>query len=170
MPNTYASTIGRLWTSYNQRDWEEMKSLLADDFHFFDNATGISCTRDEWLERIIEYWAGALPDSAVSDLQVVSADGVATAVYELSGTNTGYEMLPGLGTTNKRAALRMCSIFQFTESGTISSLEGFYDMLSVIRPLASDDAIRVSLPFEVQSRPRVGVVYPEGSHVALKVA
>jgi steroid delta-isomerase-like uncharacterized protein len=154
--------VKRLLDRYNDRDWDTLRAVCAEDMTFYDNAFNVGGTsRDEFIrfsQRLLE----EAPDMRVFDISFIDADNarvvISTATYQ--GTHTGPPYLPGLETSGRQEGTRTCEIWRFDEQDRVIGNEIFNDMLAkeielgdVTLPEATVQALNLQVP------PRVAMQY-----------
>jgi steroid delta-isomerase-like uncharacterized protein len=123
-------------TAYNNKNWNEMRGLLAADAVYDEKATSRRLEGSGQIIEALEGWAQAFPDSKGTFIrEFVSNDSV---VLELvwKGVHTGPLQTPtgAIAASNKPIEVPACEIFQ-VEGGKVRSATHYFDMLTLLNQI-----------------------------------
>ena len=124
--------------AFNERDWERMRSLMAETIAYGDRPRGLELgSLDEFLGWLRE-WATGMSDARVSEPDYLEAGEYSVCRFMGRGTNDG-PMGPGKAVTGKRMDMPFCEILRVQE-GRVVSGEIFYDQLTMLTQLGLAEA------------------------------
>ncbi len=119
--------------AFNERDWERMRSLMADTIAYSDRPRGLELgSFDEFLGWLKELTTG-MSDARVNDPDYLEAGEYSVCRFNGRGTNDG-PMGPAQATTGKRMDMPFCEILR-VQNGRVTSGEIFYDQLTMLTQL-----------------------------------
>ncbi len=124
--------------AFNQRDWEQMRSLMADPIAYSDRPRGLALESfDEFLGWLKE-WTTGMSDARVSDPDYLEAGEYSVCRFNGQGTNDG-PMGPAQATTGRRMDMPFCEILR-VQDGRVISGEIIYDQLTMLTQLGLAEA------------------------------
>ena len=124
--------------AFNERDWERMRSLMAETIAYSDRPRGLELgSFDEFLGWLKELTTG-MSDARVNDPDYLEAGEYSVGRFNGRGTNDG-PMGPAQATTGKRMDMPFCEILR-VQNGRVTSGEIFYDQLTMLTQLGLDQA------------------------------
>lgn len=127
----------RAHEAFNRRDWDGMRTLLAEDVSYTDQARGQTLkTSQEFLDWS-RAWATAFSDAEIANADYIDGGEWTVAHYMGRGTNDG--PLGPMPATGRRASVPMAEICHWRE-GTIIEGAAFYDQLSMLVQLGHAEA------------------------------
>ncbi|MET7458358.1 nuclear transport factor 2 family protein [Streptomyces sp. NPDC005574] len=149
--------------AYNNRDWDTMKGLCAENVTYYDNALGAGGARRDDLINFWKAWTEALSDERVFDIDYIEdeAKGIVITPLTFQGTHDGDDYLPGLKANGKESAIRCCTIWRFDADNKITSHEYFWDLCAPLVELGHlpQPFLRENLKQATQIPPKVGAHY-----------
>jgi steroid delta-isomerase-like uncharacterized protein len=136
-PQALISSAKALIQAYNDKDWDQAKASITQDFAYDEVATGRKLTGADETLAAWKGWAEAFPDSKGSFQGAhVAEDG--TVVLELTwkGTHQGPLQTPKgpISATGKRIEIRACAIILLAGEKARSPRH-FFDMATLFLPL-----------------------------------
>lgn len=129
-PPSPQSIVERYLTSYNDRDLDEIREVIAPTIE----SEGATFDRDDLIDAIETYWA-AFPDCAHHDISYVSADDLVTVRTRFAGTHE--HEYHGLEPTGNAFEVTEFMLFRVT-NGEIDAYWfawdelGFFEQLGVL--------------------------------------
>lgn len=124
--------------AFNERDWERMRSLIAETIAYSDRPRGLELDSfDEFLGWLKE-WTTGMSDARVNDPDYLGAGEHSVCRFNGRGTNDG-PMRPAQATTGKRIDMAFCEILR-VQNGRVTSGEIFYDQLTMLTQLGLAEA------------------------------
>ena len=124
--------------AFNERDWEQMRSLMADTIAYSDRPRGLELgSFDEFLGWLKE-WTTGMSDARVNDPDYLEAGEYSVCRFNGQGTNDG-PMGPAQATTGKRMDMPFCEILR-VQNGRVIGGEMFYDQLTMLTQLGLAEA------------------------------
>jgi steroid delta-isomerase-like uncharacterized protein len=123
-------------TAYNEKNWNEMRDLLAADAVYDEKATSRRLEGSGQIIEALQGWAQAFPDSKGTFIrEFISNDSV---VLELvwKGVHTGPLQTPtgAIPASNKPIEVPACEIFR-VEGGKVRSATHYFDMLTLLNQI-----------------------------------
>jgi steroid delta-isomerase-like uncharacterized protein len=123
-------------TAYNNKDWNELRNLLAADTVYDEKATN---RRLEGLGQIIEAlqgWAQAFPDSKGTFIREFASNDTAILEIVWKGVHTGPLQTPtgAIPASNKPIEVPACEFFR-VEGGKVSGMTHYFDMLTLLNQI-----------------------------------
>ncbi len=115
-------------TALNERDYDRYEELHAGSFRYVgpDHPEGLEGAKA--LTEDLKVWTGAFPDLTV-DTELVFGQGEWICVAgSITGTHSGTLPMPdgtALAPTNRRIALRNCSLFKVVDGKVVEQREFF---------------------------------------------
>jgi steroid delta-isomerase-like uncharacterized protein len=123
-------------TAYNNKNWNEMRDLLAADAVYDEKATSRRLEGSDQIIEALQGWARAFPDSKGTFMrEFVSND---TAILELvwKGVHSGPLQTPTgtIAASNKPIEVSACEVFR-VEGGKVRSATHYFDMLTLLNQI-----------------------------------
>jgi ketosteroid isomerase-like protein len=124
--------------AFNDRDWERMRTLMAETIAYSDRPRGLDMTSfDEFIGWLME-WATGMSDARVSDPDYLEAGEYSICRFTRRGINDG-PMGPARAVTGKQMDMPFCEIMR-VQDGKIVGGEIFYDQLTMLSQLGLAEA------------------------------
>lgn len=120
-------------TAYNNKDWNELRNLLAADAVYDEKATNRRMEGSGQIIEALQGWAQAFPDSKGTFIREFASND--TAILELvwKGVHTGPLQTPtgAIPPSNKPIEVPACEAFR-VEGGKVRSMSHYFDMLTLL--------------------------------------
>ena len=129
-------TIRKLFDGFNNKDYDAIVALVADDFELIDCASGERYTGPEGARRNAEGWLMPFADVKVELLNVVTSGNWAVAEAVGRGTHTGPMQTPmgEVAPTGRKMELHFCSVIR-VQDGKIVEERDYYDVMTIANQL-----------------------------------
>jgi predicted ester cyclase len=132
MRSKNADTAASIVDAFNERDWERIRSLVADDCVFSDPAQDHKGP-DGFVHGYNKGWVEAFSDAKMNDVAI--HDGADVVIVEFLGTGTNDGPLGDLAPTGRHASQQICEIYRFDRNGKVIGGRSFYDRLGILTQL-----------------------------------
>lgn len=119
--------------AFNNRDFDAVLNLMAEDFTYQDRARGVTFRGRSGFREFMQGWVTAFSNAEVSEPKYSDAGTTVVAEFVGRGTNDG--PLGPLPKTGKHMKVPFCEIMRFNEKGQIASGAAYYDQLSIMAQL-----------------------------------
>jgi steroid delta-isomerase-like uncharacterized protein len=123
-------------TAYNNKDWNELRNLLAADAVYDEKATNRRLEGSGQIIEALQGWAQAFPDSKGTFIREFASND--TAILELvwKGVHTGPLQTPtgAIPPSNKPIEVPACEAFR-VEGGKVRSMSHYFDMLTLLNQI-----------------------------------
>jgi|GEM_PF-1097192 steroid delta-isomerase-like uncharacterized protein len=136
MASKNADTATRIAEAFNKRDWDGIRTELADDCVFSDTIQDHKGP-DGFVEGYNRAWVAAFSDAKMTD--VVVHDSGDTVIVEFVGTGTNDGALGDLPPTGKHASQHICEVYRFGSDGKVIGGRSYYDQLGILAQLGHDE-------------------------------
>ena len=129
-------TIRKLFDGFNNKDYDAIVALVADDFELIDCASGERYAGPEGARRNAEGWLMPFADVKVELLNVVTSGNWAVAEAVGRGTHTGPMQTPmgEVAPTGRQMELHFCSVIR-VQDGKIVEERDYYDAMTIANQL-----------------------------------
>jgi steroid delta-isomerase-like uncharacterized protein len=124
--------------AFNARDWERMRSLMAEKIVYSDRPRSLELSSFEEFLGWLQEWATGMSDARVTAQEYLEAGEYSVCRFTGQGTNDG-PMGPAGVTTGKRMDMPFCEILR-VEDGKVTAGEIFYDQLTMLTQLGLAEA------------------------------
>src|SRR5262249_4919932 len=101
--------------AFNDRDWERMRDLFAEDCVFVDATAQSHVGPDGFVEGYSKAWANAFSDGKITETKYHDAGSTVVAEFVGRGFNDG--PLGPLPASNRTAAVPYCELYEFDADG-----------------------------------------------------
>jgi steroid delta-isomerase-like uncharacterized protein len=131
-----SSIIRKLFDAFNEKDYDVIEGLAADNFELIDVASGEKYRGREGARKNAEGWLTAFPDVKIELLNVVASGDWAVAEAVGRGTHSGPLKTPGgdVPPTGRQMELHFCSLIK-VQNGKIVEGRDYYDGMTVATQL-----------------------------------
>lgn len=124
--------------AYNDKDWNKIKALFAENGVYDEKATG---RRIQGIGQVLEAWQGwakAFPDSKATFLAEHASGETAILEVVWKGTHTGPLQTPSatIPPSNKRIEVPACQVMK-VEGGRVKSYTHYFDMLTLLTQIGA---------------------------------
>jgi steroid delta-isomerase-like uncharacterized protein len=147
MAQDNATIARRLYEDWNNRDFEHLASMCAEDCEITLVGSGTRFTGPTGAKEFAHMWADAFPDGRVTiDTVIADGDNVA-AKFTGAGTHTGPLATPSgdIPATGRSITLHLFDFMKIRD-GKISKVESYFDSASLLMQLGVTPEVRVSNP------------------------
>jgi steroid delta-isomerase-like uncharacterized protein len=136
MAEDSAGIIRKLFDGFNNKDYDAIEALAADDFDLIDVGSGKKYQGVEGARRNAEGWLTAFPDVKVELLNVVASGDWAVAEAVGRGTHAGPMQTPmgEVAPTGTKMELHFCSVVKVRD-GKIVEERDYYDVMTIASQL-----------------------------------
>jgi ketosteroid isomerase-like protein len=124
--------------AFNERDWERMRSLMAETIAYSDRPRGLELGSFDEFQCWLKELTTGMSDARVNDPDYLEAGEYSVCRFNGRGTNDG-PMGPAQATTGKRTDMPFCEILR-VKNGRVTSGEIFYDQLTMLAQLGLAEA------------------------------
>lgn len=130
------SIARRLYEDWNERDFDHLAGLLAEDGEILLVGSGTSFRGPEGARQFAQMWANGFPDGRVTVDKVAASGNQVTIEHTGRGRHTGTLQSPAgeIPATGKSVTLQLCDVFTI-EEGKITSLRSYFDSASLLTQL-----------------------------------
>ncbi|MEH2554429.1 steroid delta-isomerase-like uncharacterized protein [Bradyrhizobium algeriense] len=122
--------------AYNNKNWNEMRDLLAADAVYDEKATSRRLEGSGQIIEALQGWAQAFPDSKGTFIREFASND--TAILELvwKGVHTGPLQTPtgAIPASNRPIEVPACEVFR-VEGGKVRSATHYFDMLTLLNQI-----------------------------------
>jgi steroid delta-isomerase-like uncharacterized protein len=128
--------VRKLYTAFNNRNFEETAKLVSPNFEWRDIPTGEVYRGPEGIKQFMEHWTKAFKDARIDVKRVVASDQSVAVELIGSGTHTGTLETPAgsIPPTNRKIELPCCEV-GIIENGKIRSGSTYYDAATIMQQL-----------------------------------
>ena len=133
MASRNAETAGKLFESFNSRDFDASLRAASEAVTLEDRATGVTLKGRSGFREFMQGWVDAFSNAECVDLELIDANDVVVAEFIGRGVNDG--PLGPLPPSGKQMNHRFCEIMRFDEQGQLVSVTIYYDQLSMMAQL-----------------------------------
>ena len=123
---------------FNDRDWDSMASLVADDCVFVDGQGNAHKGPDAFANDYSKGWADAFSDGKVTDAKYYDAGDTVVAEFVGRGTNDG--PLGPMPATGRTVELPYVEIYHFGPDGKVVGGHAYFDMYGMLVQLGHVEA------------------------------
>jgi len=128
------ATIAREYLeSFNQRNWEKMRSLLHADYTY-TGGDGQTQVGPEAGVAVAQMFAGAMSDAKISIKSIVTSGN--TAITEFIGSGTQDGEFAGIPASNKRVTMPVCDVIEIKD-GKIATEREYMDMAHLLQQIGA---------------------------------
>jgi steroid delta-isomerase-like uncharacterized protein len=131
-------TIKAVHDAFNDRDWDAIRRMIADECVFIDGRGTSHKGPDAFALQYAKPWADAFSDGKITDAKYYDAGNAVATEFTGRGTNDG--TLGPLPPTGRRADLPYCEIYEFNAEGKIVSGRAYFDQLTLLIQLGHAQA------------------------------
>ncbi len=139
------ATIARqFYESWNDRDFDHLASLVADDGAIVLVGSGERFVGPEGAKRFSRMWADGFPDGRVTIDKVIASGEHVVVQFTGRGTHTGTLASPGgdIAATGRSVTLQLCDVYEI-RAGKVRSLHSYFDSGSLLTQLGVMPEARV---------------------------
>jgi steroid delta-isomerase-like uncharacterized protein len=131
-----SSIVHKLIDGFNNKDYDAIEGLAAENFELIDVASGEKFSGREGARRNAEGWITAFPDAKIEVLNLVSGGDWAVVEAVGRGTHSGPLKTPGgeVPPTGRHMELHYCSLIK-VQDGKIVEERDYYDGMTVATQL-----------------------------------
>ena len=136
--STVIETAKSATTAYNDKNWDRVKAVVAENGVYDEKATG---RRVEGVGKIIEVWQGwarAIPDSKATVISEHASGDTAVIEVVWKGVHTG-PLQTATGTippSNRRIEVPACQVMK-VEGGKVKSFTHYFDMVTLLTQIGA---------------------------------
>jgi ketosteroid isomerase-like protein len=136
MAENSAGTMRELFDAYNNKDYDAIEGIAADDFELIDCASGEKFHGPEGARQNAEGWLTAFPNAKVELLNLVAFGDWAVAECVGRGTHSGPMHTPmgEVAPTGKEMEIHFCSLIK-VQNGKIVEERDYYDAMTIVSQL-----------------------------------
>jgi steroid delta-isomerase-like uncharacterized protein len=129
-------TIRKLFDGFNNKDYDAIEALVADDFELIDVGSGQKYRGRQGARQNAEGWLTAFPDVDIELLNVVASGDWAVAEAVGRGTHSGPMQTPmgEVPPTGTKVELHFCSVVKVRD-GKIVEERDYYDAMTIASQL-----------------------------------
>lgn len=124
--------------AFNNRDWDSVKELFADDCVFVDARGESHEGPDAFVEEYSKGWANAFSNGEVTEARYHDAGDTVIAEFVGRGTNDG--QLGPLPASGREASIPYCEIYEFNADGKIRGGRAYFDQFGLMVQLGHAEA------------------------------
>ncbi|MGH9340404.1 MAG: ester cyclase [Acidobacteriota bacterium] len=128
-----ASNVQTVKTShqnFNQRNFDAVVGAFDPQSVYRDHARGVNFSGHDELKTFLQRWVDAMSDAQITEPTYSEAGNVVIAQFTGRGRNDG--PLGPLPPSGKEITLPFCEVIRFNEQGKISSVDAYYDQLTML--------------------------------------
>jgi steroid delta-isomerase-like uncharacterized protein len=133
MASSNVSAIKGAHDAVNNRDWDAMSAIVANDCVWTDGRGQRYDGPKAFAHDYSKAWADAFSDGRVTDAQYYDAGDTVVAEFVGRGTNDG--PLGPMPATGKHVELPYLEIYHFNAEGKVSSGRAYFDQLTLLAQL-----------------------------------
>ena len=128
-------------TAFNEKNWDEMRALLAADAIYDEKATHRRIQGSDQIIQALQGWTDAFPDAKGTFVRELAAED--TAVFELvwTGTHTGPLQTPSgiIPASNRPVEMPACELMR-VEGERIKHDAHYFDLLTLLTQIGAAGA------------------------------
>jgi steroid delta-isomerase-like uncharacterized protein len=124
--------------AFNDRDWDAMRDLIADDCVFVDGMGRRHQGPDGFVNDYSKGWADAFSDGRITEPEIYDAGD--TVVTEFIGRGTNDGQLGPMPATGRSAELPYCEIYHFNADGKVRGGRAYFDQMDLMAQLGQAPA------------------------------
>jgi steroid delta-isomerase-like uncharacterized protein len=124
--------------AFNNRDWDSMKGLIADDCVFVDARGERHVGPDAFVEDYAKGWSNAFSNAKVTEARYHDAGDTVVAEFIGRGTNDG--PLGPLPASGREVNIPYCEIYEFDGEGKITGGHAYFDQFGMMVMLGHAEA------------------------------
>ena len=125
MASSNVETVRAIHKAFNDRDWDTMKSKIAESCEWVDGRNQVHKGPDELTMNYSKPWADAFSDGKITEPRYYDAGD--TVIGEFVGTGTQDGPLGPMPASNKSVKLPYAEIYHFDKSGKVSGGRAYFD-------------------------------------------
>ena len=138
MASRNVEQIQALHGAFNDRDWDTIREMFAEDCVFVDGRGQRHEGPDGFADDYSKGWADAFSDGQVSKPRYHDAGDTVVAEFVGRGTNDG--PLGPLPATDRSVELPYVEIYQFDADGKVVAGRAYFDQLDMLTQLGHAEA------------------------------
>jgi steroid delta-isomerase-like uncharacterized protein len=124
--------------AFNERDWDTIRELIAEDCVFVDARGEHHEGPDGFIDGYSKGWSDAFSDGHISDAKFYDAGDTVVTEFIGSGTNDG--PLGPLPATGRRGEVPYLEIYHFNADGQVIGGRAYFDQLALLVQLGHAEA------------------------------
>ncbi len=128
-----ADAIREEQRAFNERDWDAMRGLIAEDCVFTDGRGMRHEGPDQFVDNYSKGWADAFSDARITDPKIYDAGATVVAEFVGRGTNDG--PLGPMEATGRQLELAYLEIYHFDSEGKIVGGRAYFDQVDMLTQL-----------------------------------
>jgi steroid delta-isomerase-like uncharacterized protein len=125
-------------SAFNERDWDAMRELIADECVFVDGRGERHEGRDAFVENYSKGWADAFSDGEITEPKYYDAGDTVVTEFVGRGTNDG--PLGPMPATGRSVELPYLEIYHFDADGKVVGGRAYFDQLGLLTQLGHAEA------------------------------
>ena len=131
-----ASTARRLYELWNERNFDEMASMAAEDGQLEVVGTGDVFHGAEGSRAYSEAWAAGFPDGRITIDNLIAAGDCVVAEFTGRGTHTGTFVTSAgeIPATGRTVTIKLCDVLEFRD-GKVYRQRTYFDSGSIMAQL-----------------------------------
>jgi steroid delta-isomerase-like uncharacterized protein len=131
-----ASIAQRQYELWNERDFDGIASLFADDAEIVLVGSGASFTGSDGARQFAHMWADAFPNGKVTITKTIESSDDVVVEFTGTGTQTGTLASPAgeIPPTGKSVTIELCDVIAIRD-GKIASVRSYLDSASLLAQL-----------------------------------
>jgi steroid delta-isomerase-like uncharacterized protein len=138
MASKNVETVQTQQATFNDRDWDSMRGLIAEDCMFVDGRGQRHQGPDEFVQNYSKGWADAFSDAQISKPKYYDAGDTVITEFVGRGTNDG-PMGP-LSASGRSVELPYLEIYHLNAEGKIAGGRAYFDQLDLLGQLGHAEA------------------------------
>jgi steroid delta-isomerase-like uncharacterized protein len=138
MASRNVQTVQAQQGAFNERNWESMRDLIAEDCVFVDGRGQRHQGPDEFVENYSKGWADAFSDGQVTRPKYYDAGDTVITEFVGRGTNDG--PLGTLPASGRSVELPYLEIYHFNADGKVIGGRAYFDQLDLLAQLGHAEA------------------------------
>lgn len=128
-----AETAISLFDAWEQRNFDALEKLFADDIAIIDSPAGQTMNGKSDAREWFGTWASACPDSVAGVSVAAASDEAVVLEGVYVGTNTGdFGPMPATG---RSVSMPFATILRFDTDGRVCNFTGYYDQVTLMSQL-----------------------------------
>ena len=128
------ATIAREYLeSFNQRNWDKMRSLMHADYSYTGGDGQTQQGPDAGI-AVAKMFAGAMSDAKITIKNIVTSGNTAVAEFIGSGTQDGE--FAGIPASNKHVTMPVCFVIELKD-GKIAAEREYMDMAHMMQQIGA---------------------------------
>jgi steroid delta-isomerase-like uncharacterized protein len=122
-----------LYEAWNNRDFDKVASLVADDGEILIVGSGTSFRGPDGAREFSRMWADGFPDGKVTIDKTCDSGDTVCLEFTGRGTHTGTLRSPGadIPATGRSVTIQLCDVHEIKD-GKIRSLRTYFDSASLL--------------------------------------